>query len=110
MGYGSPVFKRSKHTEDSIVALLAERGATQEQARDIVQTLGERLSPKQMYVWLADDAKSHPVPDDDAEMKAEWEANGLVMPTMSWTPINAVAAGKTHLVLDEAHRFVAARS
>lgn len=99
------MFRRGKHTEDSITALLVERGASQEQAADIVLALSGRLSPKQMYVWLADDKRSHPVPDEDPERQAELEAKGLVMPVMHWTPINAVGAGKAHLVVAEARRY-----
>ena len=104
------MFGRTKHTEASIAALLTERGASEEDAHELVRTLGRRLSPKQMHVWLADDRKSHPVPDDASELKAGLEAKGLVVPTLHWTPINAISAGKTDLVLAEARRFVGDRS
>ena len=103
----APMFGRTKHSEESIAALLVERGASEHEAHELVQTLAQRLSARQMYVWLADDKKSHPVPDDDPNFKADWEAQGLVVPTLNWTPINAVAAGKIELVLAEALRFVA---
>ena len=42
--------------------------------------------------------KAHGVPDPDTEATF-----GSVL---NWTPVNAVGAGKIHLVLDEAKRFV----
>ena len=97
---------RRKHTEESVEAMLVDRGATVQQARELVETLGRRLSAKEMHVWLADDRRSHGIPDEDPELKAEWEAMGLVLPAMHWTPVNAIGAGKTDLVLAEARRFV----
>ena len=84
--------------------MLEAEGATPGQADELVQTLGRRLTPSQMHVWLSDPKKSHPVPDPDSAK--EFEEKGLVPVVMNWTPINAVASGRTQLVLDEARRFV----
>ena len=58
-----------------------------------------------MHVWLSHPKKSHPVPDPGAGEGLE--AAGLVPVEMNWTPINAISAGKTQLVIDEAKRYVA---
>jgi hypothetical protein len=76
-------------------------GATPEEAETIVATLAQRLSPDEMHVWLAGVEKSHGVPDPDPEFVEKF---GVVP---NWTPINAIASGKTQLVIDEARRFVA---
>jgi len=70
-----------------------------EQAAEIVQTLGQRLSPGEMHTWLADPERAHPVPDPESEATF-----GAVL---NWTPINAVSSGKTDLVLAEARRHIA---
>ena len=62
--------------------------------------LGRRLSPDETHVWLSHPEKAHGVPDPDTEATF-----GSVL---NWTPVNGVGAGKTHLVLDEAKRFVEA--
>lgn len=95
--------KRQKHDEQSIGRMLEDAGATEAQARDIVQTLSSRLTPDQMDVWLSHPERSHPVPDPGSSKR--FEDAGLVPVVMSWTPINAVSAGKTELVVAEAKRF-----
>jgi hypothetical protein len=96
--------KRPSHDEEAIREMLEGKGATAEQAQEIVEILGRRLSPDEMHIWLADPDKSHPIPDTDAAK--EFEAKGLIAPaSLNWTPINAVSAGKTKLVIDEAKRY-----
>ena len=85
--------------------MLEAGGATAAQARELVEILGRRLSADEMHVWLTHPEKSHPIPDPDASK--EFEAKGLIPVAMNWTPINAVSAGKTKLVIDEARRYVA---
>ena len=100
------MFGRDKHTRESVTAVLIDAGADAADAQEIVTTLAQRLSPKDMHRWLADPKKSHPIPDDDPEQRAEWEAKGLILPALNWTAINAIGAGKTTLVIGEAKRFV----
>ena len=64
----------------------------------IVRILSERLSAEEIHTWLADPEQSHPIPDPASE--AKW---GVVL---DWTPINAVIAGRTNLVIEEARRYV----
>ena len=73
-------------------AMLVEAGAEEEVAREVVATLGQRLSPRKTERWLADPSKAHPIVDPEASER--------------WTPVNAVSAGKADLVLEEARRFV----
>jgi hypothetical protein len=57
-----------------------------------------------MHVWLSHPDKSHPVPDPNAGK--DFEDAGLEDPgPLDWTPLNAVSAGKTQLVIDEARRY-----
>lgn len=85
--------------------MLEVQGATHAEAQELVELLSRRLSPDQMHVWLTHPDKSHPVPEPDAGK--QFEAAGLVGAPLNWTPINAIAAGKTKLVIDEAKRYVA---
>ena len=85
--------------------MLEAKGATAEQAQELVSVLSKRLSPSKMEVWLSHPKKSHPVPDPEAAK--DFEAAGLGADVLNWTPVNAVAAGKTQLVIDEARRYVA---
>ena len=96
--------KKPSSDESAVRAMLEAQGATPGEADELVQTLGRRLKPHQMQVWLSDPRKAHPVPDP--EFAKAFAEKGLVPVTMNWTPINAVAHGKAHLVLDEARRFV----
>jgi hypothetical protein len=52
-----------------------------------------------MRRWLADPERAHPIPDPETA-----ETFGSVM---SWTAVNAIAAGRGDLVIDEARRFAA---
>jgi hypothetical protein len=106
VGFVDRIKKRRSHDEETIRQMLESEGATAAQAREIVEILGRRLSPDEMHVWLTHPEKSHPIPDADAAK--EFEAKGLIAPAvLNWTPINAVSAGKTKLVIDEAARYVA---
>ncbi len=89
--------KRQTHDEASVRQMLEAKGATPDQAAEVVAILGRRLSADEMHTWLSHPEKSHGVPDPEVG-----ELFGVVM---KWTPINAVAAGKTTLVIDEARRF-----
>lgn len=95
--------KRQKHDAQSIRRMLEDAGAMEAQAQDIVQALSSRLTPDQMNVWLSHPEKSHGVPDPGTSKQCE--DAGLVPVVMNWTPINAVSAGKTDLVIAEAKRF-----
>jgi hypothetical protein len=97
--------KRDSHDDHTIRHMLEAEGATGAEAQELVELLGRRLSPDEMHVWLAHPEKSHPVPDPDATK--QFEAAGLVGAPLNWTPINAIAAGKVQLVIDEARRYVA---
>ena len=57
-------------------------------------------SPDEMRFWLSDPEKSHGVPDPDSEERFDVVLN--------WTPINAVSAGRTELVIEAARRYVEA--
>ena len=105
VGIRDKLKKRAKHDEQSIRQMLEAEGATAAQAREIVQTLSGRLTPDQMHVWLSHPEKSHPVPDPEASK--QFEDAGLVPVVMNWTPVNAISAGKTELVIAEAKRFAA---
>ena len=96
------LFKRDTDDEASIRGLLEERGASAEEAEEIVSALAGRLSPEQMHVWLAHPERSHPIPDESTEA-----ALGM---TLHWTAVNAIASGNTGLVVAEAHRFAAGES
>ena len=93
------------HDEASIRRLLERKGASSGEARRIVRLLGGRLTADEMHVWLSHPQKSHPVPDPEASKK--FEDAGLAPVVLHWTPVNAIAAGKTQLVIDEAERFAA---
>ena len=90
--------KRPSHDETSIRQMLEAEGATAEEAQEIVEILSRRMSHDDMHRWLSHPEKSHGIPDPQSE-----ETFGVVL---NWTPINAVAAGKTALVIDEARRSV----
>ena len=76
---------------------VADEGASDEQADEIIRLLEIRLSPDEMHDWLAHPKKSHGITDP--------EASGNFGVELKWTPVNAIAAGKTPLVIDEARRF-----
>lgn len=97
MGFLDRFKKQPAVDEDSIRAMLTERGATDEQAHELVAILGTRLSPARINDWLADPQKSHGIPDPDSEAKFGT--------TMHWTAVNAIASGKTDLVIQEARRY-----
>ena len=105
MGFRDRLKKGPSHDQATIRQMLEAEGATADQAQEIVDTLGRRLSPDEMHVWLSHPEQSHPVPDPDAAKLLE--DAGLVPVDMNWTPINAVSSGKTQLVIDEARRFTA---
>lgn len=86
MGFLDRLKKGPTHDEASIRRLLESEGATPEEASTLVQTLGRRLSPDEMHVWLCDPEKAHGVPDPETE--------ATVGVALNWTPINAVANGK----------------
>ena len=88
--------------EASITSLLVDAGATPDEAQELVALLGQRISPSDMRVWLTHPENCHPVPDPTTV-----ETFGV---ELVWTPINAVPAGKTDLVIAEARRFVSARA
>lgn len=100
MGLLDRLKRPSQHDEGSIRQMLEGSGATAEQAEEIVQILGHKLSPDRMHVWLSHPKKSHGVPDPASD-----ERFGVVL---KWTPLNAVSAGKTQLVIDEARRYAGA--
>jgi hypothetical protein len=90
-------FKKSSHDRHSVELLLTGRGASQEEADEIIKLLETRLSPDAMHDWLAHPKKSHGIADP--------EAGGSFGVELKWTPVNAIAAGKTDLVIDEARRL-----
>ena len=90
-------FKKSSHDRSSVELLLTGQGASQEQADEIIRLLEVRLSPVEMHDWLAHPKKSHGITDPEASAAFGVELN--------WTPVNAIGAGKTDLVVDEARRF-----
>ena len=92
------IFKR-KPTTESVIAEFEAAGATNAEATQLVEILSAQLSPKEIRAWVADPEKANPVPDPDTV--EEW---GFAM---HWTGINAIAKGKTHLVIAEAERFAA---
>ena len=98
MGFLDRMKKRPSHDEGSVRQMLEVEGATPEQADELVRTLGRRLSPDEMHTWLSHPEKAHGVTDPESAEKF-----GVAL---TWTPINAVSAGKIGLVLDEARRFV----
>lgn len=85
--------------------MLQSKGASTDEASRIVRLLSGRLTPDKMHVWLSHPKKSHPVPDPEAAKMME-EAS-LVGAPLNWTPINAISAGKTQLVIEEAERYAA---
>src|SRR5689334_16114888 len=91
------LFNRSPPDEASLRALLEGRGASAAEAEEIVSALARRLSPDDMYVWLAHPERSHPIPDEST--------NATLGMTLHWTAVNAIASGNTDLVVAEAHRF-----
>ena len=91
--------RRPAHVDEaSIHAMLTSRGATDAEAQQLIEVLGARLSPAEMSDWLAHPEKAHGIPDPDSE--ATFGA------TLNWTPVNAIAASKTELVIEEAKRYV----
>jgi len=88
---------RTPVDEASLRGLLEDRGATAAEAEEIVSTLGRRLSPEQMHIWLAHPEQSHPIPDEST--------NATLGMTLHWTAVSAIASGNTALVVAEAHRF-----
>ena len=100
MGFLDRLKKRPSHDEASIRQMLEAEGATAEQAQEIVEILGRRMSHDEMHIWFSHPEKAHGIPDPDSAEKF-----GVVL---NWTPINAVSAGKTALVIDEAKRLVEA--
>ena len=100
VGFLDRLKKLQSHDEASIRQMLEAEGTTAEQAQEIVEILSRRMSHDDMHIWLSHPEKSHGIPDPDSEEKF-----GVVL---NWTPINAVSAGKTALVIDEARRFVEA--
>jgi hypothetical protein len=105
MGFLDRFKKRASHDESSIREMLEARGATPAEAQELVDLLRQRLSPDDMHAWLAHPKKAHAVPDP--ESAKQFEDAGLVGTPLNWTPINAISAGKTSLVVDEARRYVA---
>lgn len=95
----------SQHDEASIRQMLRSKGASSDEASRIVRLLSGRLTADQMHVWLSHPKKSHPIPDPDAGKAME--KAGLVGGTLDWTAVNAISAGKTPLVIDEAERYAA---
>lgn len=78
---------------EDLEAMLVEAGASDEVAREVVATLGLRLSPRKTERWLADPERAHAIVDPESA-----ERLGAV---------RAVSVGKADLVLAEAKRFVA---
>jgi hypothetical protein len=89
--------RSARHDQASVEQMLRDRGASSEQAREIVASLARRLSPDEMHDWLAHPNGSHPVPDPDS-------ANTFGV-ALDWTPINAIVRGKAQLVVEEARRY-----
>jgi hypothetical protein len=98
VGFLDRMKQRPLHDGTSIRKMLEAKGAAAGDAQEIVEILSHRISHDDMHVWLSHPKKSHGIPDPELEEKF-----GVVM---YWTPINAVSAGKTALVIDEARRFV----
>jgi len=73
--------------------MLVEAGAPDEMAREVVSTLGLRLSPRKTERWLADPERAHAIVDPESSERLH--------------SVEAVSAGKADLVLAEAKRFVA---
>lgn len=90
--------KRAPDDEASITRLLVDAGAAPGDAQELVGLLGQRMPPRDMRVWLTHPEKCHLVPDPGTVEQFGVE--------LVWTPINAVGAGKTDLVVAEARRFV----
>lgn len=105
VGLRDKLTKKPKHDLDEIRQMLRQQGAAPGEADEIVALLAERLSPDEMHVWLSHPQKSHGIPDPEAAR--EMEAKGLIPVIPNWTPVNAIAGGKTHLVIAEAKRFAA---
>jgi len=105
VGLRDKLKKAPQHDAASIRQLLESEGASAQEAGRIVELLGARLTPDEMHVWLSHPKRSHPIPDREFAQKME-EA-GLVGSATNWTAVNAIAAGKTQLVIDEAERFAA---
>lgn len=107
VGLRDKLKKPPQHDEASIRRMLESRGASSDEASRVVQLLSGRLTPDKMHVWLSDPKKSHPIPDPEFAQKMN--DAGLVGGPMNWTAVNAISAGKTRLVIDEAERFAAHR-
>ena len=105
MGLRDRLKKTPERDEASVRQMLERKGASSDEAGRIVELLSARLTPGEMHVWLSDPKKSHPIPDH--EFAKKMEDAGLVGGPLDWTAVNAIAAGKTQLVLDEARRFAA---
>jgi hypothetical protein len=105
MGLRDRLKKSAEHDEASVRQMLQSKGASSDEAGKIVGLLSGRLTADEMHVWLSHPKKSHPVPDPEFAKKME-EA-GLVGGPLDWTAVNAISAGKTQLVIDEARRFAA---
>lgn len=95
--------KKAKYDDAAIRQLLQDEGASLDEAREIVDVLGTRLSPDEMHIWLSHPQKSHGIPDPEASK--EFEDEGLVPVELNWTAVNAIAQDKTHLVIAEAKRY-----
>jgi hypothetical protein len=76
--------------------MLAEHGASWHEAEQIIAVLEARMTPNEMHEWLAHPRKAHRVVDPEA--RADWGID------LMWTPVNAIAAGKSRLVLEAARR------
>lgn len=77
---------------EEIEAMLVDAGASEEVAREVVATLGLRLSPRKTERWLADPERAHVIEDPESEQQLD--------------AVGAVSAGKAELVLAEARRFI----
>jgi hypothetical protein len=106
VGLRDKLKKPPRHDEASIRQMLQYKGASPAEASTIVQLLGGRLTADKMHVWLSHPKKSHPVPDPEAAKKLE-DAGLVPGGVYNWTPVNAISAGKTQLVIDEAERYAA---
>lgn len=77
---------------EEIEAMLVDAGASEDVAREVVATLGLRLSPRKTERWLVDPERAHAIPDPGSQEELD--------------AVAAVSAGKAELVLAEARRFI----
>jgi len=88
----SLMYRAAMASYEEIEAMLVDAGANEEVAREVVATLGLRLSPRKTQRWLADPERAHVIEDPESAERL--------------CAFDAVSAGKADLVLAEARRFI----